>query len=124
MNSRQRQFVQEYLRSGCAKVAAERAGYSPRTAYSQGPRLLKNVEVARAISQAQLDAGMRTEITLERVLTELAKLAFGPERDHLKIRALEELGRRVECQDRASTREGVSSAISRVTELLRGYHKG
>lgn len=36
-------------RTGRARQAAIRAGYSKKTAYSQGQRLLKNVEAAAAI---------------------------------------------------------------------------
>src|SRR5699024_1057443 len=34
-----------------ATKAAERAGYSKRTAYSQGQRLLKNVEIKNAVDE-------------------------------------------------------------------------
>ena len=53
MNSRQAVFVAEYLIDGNATQAAIRAGYSIRTAYSQGQRLLKNVKVLAAIQRAQ-----------------------------------------------------------------------
>lgn len=42
---RHQKFADEYLISGNATDAAIKAGYSPKTAYSQGQRLLKNVEV-------------------------------------------------------------------------------
>lgn len=45
MNQRQRAFCESYLASGNATAAAMEAGYSARTAYSSGQRLLKNVEV-------------------------------------------------------------------------------
>ena len=37
LNLKQRCFAVEYLKSGNATDAAKRAGYSPKTAYSQGP---------------------------------------------------------------------------------------
>ncbi len=51
MNDRQKAFVTEYIIDFNATQAAIRAGYSERTAYSQGQRLLKNVEVANAIDE-------------------------------------------------------------------------
>ena len=48
LNDRQQLFVTEYVKDMNATKAAERAGYSKRTAYSQGQRLLKNVEIKKA----------------------------------------------------------------------------
>lgn len=45
MNARQARFVEEYLVDMNATQAAIRAGYSEKTAYSQGSRLLKNAEI-------------------------------------------------------------------------------
>jgi phage terminase small subunit len=59
-----------------ATRAAHRAGYSPKTAYSQGQRLLKNVEVKRAIQAAMDKRAHKLEITPDRVLKEIARLAF------------------------------------------------
>lgn len=50
MTDRQKLFVEEYLKDYNATKAAIRAGYSKRTAYSQGQRLLKNVEIKQAIA--------------------------------------------------------------------------
>ena len=52
MTHRQELFIQEYLNSLNATQSAIRAGYSPKTAYSIGQRLLKNVEVLHAINTA------------------------------------------------------------------------
>ena len=45
MTDKQRKFCDEYIISINATDAAIKAGYSPKTAYSQGQRMLKNVEV-------------------------------------------------------------------------------
>ena len=52
LNERQQLFVLEYQRTLNASKAAINAGYSERTAYAQGHRLLKNVEVQQALEQA------------------------------------------------------------------------
>lgn len=51
MNARQELFCEEYLKDMNATQAAIRAGYSEKTAYSQGQRLLKNVEIKNKLQE-------------------------------------------------------------------------
>lgn len=74
-------FVDEYLVDLNATQAAIRAGYSPKTAYSMGQRLLKDVEVQAAIQEARARREKRTEITQDRVVQEIADNAFRPASD-------------------------------------------
>ena len=78
-------FIREYLadphRNG--KQAAIRAGYSPKTAESQASRLLRSVKVRTILDRADAEAVVavakvidRYAVTKERVVEELAKLAF------------------------------------------------
>jgi phage terminase small subunit len=76
LSDKQARFVSEYLIDLNATQAAIRAGYSPATAYSQGQRLLKHVEVEAAVSAAQAERSERTKITADKVLSELAKIGF------------------------------------------------
>ena len=76
LTAKQKAFVAEYLIDLNATQAAIRAGYAEKTAYSQGQRLLKHVEIQAAIQKAQANREKRTEITQDRVLAELAKLGF------------------------------------------------
>jgi len=73
---KQESFVAEYLIDLNATQAALRAGYSPKTAASQGERLLRNVEVTQALLVARKAREDRTQITQDRVLKELARIAF------------------------------------------------
>lgn len=73
---KQAAFVREYLIDLNATQAAIRAGYSEKTAYSQGQRLLKDVEIASAIQEAQNERAKRTLIEADSVLLEIARLAF------------------------------------------------
>lgn len=77
LTPKQEAFVREYLIDLNATQAAIRAGYSEKTAYSQGQRLLKNVEIAQALETAMAARSQRTEVTADRVLAELAKIGFG-----------------------------------------------
>lgn len=76
LNQKQKRFAQEYVIDFNATKAAQRAGYSERTAYSQGQRLLKHVEIQQKIQENIQKIANSTQITAERVLNELAKLAF------------------------------------------------
>lgn len=76
LNPKQARFVAEYLVDLNAKQAAIRAGYSSRTAQVQGSRLLSKAKVADAIQVGQKAREERTRITQDRVLQELARLAF------------------------------------------------
>lgn len=51
LNERQKRFCDEYLIDLNATQAAIRTGYSEKTAYSQGQRLLKHVEIKAYIEQ-------------------------------------------------------------------------
>ena len=70
LNERQKVFVDFYIQSCNATEAAKMAGYSPKTAYSIGQRLLKNVEVSDAISERL------RELESERIATDKEILVF------------------------------------------------
>ena len=76
MTPKQSLFVQEYLIDLNATQAAIAAGYSPKTAYSIGQRLLKHVDIQGALEEAMKKREQRTEITQDRILRELARIAF------------------------------------------------
>lgn len=73
---RQARFVEEYLIDLNATQAAIRAGYSARTANEQGARLLANVSVNEAVARAKAERSKRTGINADRILDELAAIAF------------------------------------------------
>ena len=64
-------FVSEMLVDGNVTRSAKAAGYSEKTAYSQGHRLLKNVEIANAIKAGQKDIAKRNELTIDDIIREL-----------------------------------------------------
>lgn len=80
LTPKQQRFVDEYLVDLNATQAAIRAGYSKKTANEQGARLLANVSVQGAIAERMKARQERVEITQDRVLAELAKIAFGDQR--------------------------------------------
>src|SRR4051795_2170385 len=80
LNDRQARFVAEYLLDLNATQAAVRAGYSPQSARTQAADLLTNPNIEAAIAEAQAERSRRTEVTADRVVLELARVAFGDPR--------------------------------------------
>jgi len=74
LKGKQARFVEEYLKDLNATQAAIRAEYSVKTAYSQGQRLLKKVEVQKAIEEANKARSERTKIDSDYVLHRLAEI--------------------------------------------------
>jgi phage terminase small subunit len=74
VTSKQRRFVDEYLVDLNASKAAERAGFSAKTAYSIGQRLLKNVEIRQAVDEAIEARSVRTGLTQDWVLERLKEI--------------------------------------------------
>jgi phage terminase small subunit len=66
LTPKQEAFVAEYLVDLNATAAAERAGYEHPN--KQGPRMLVNIGIAKAIASAQAKRSERTEITQDYVL--------------------------------------------------------
>ena len=101
LNNRQEMFAREYIVDFNATQAAIRAGYSRKTAGSQANDLLKKPEIQKKIEEELQDRIRRTHITQERVVLELASIAFADmakqEESGLawkdKLRALELLGK-------------------------------
>ena len=67
LTNRNELFISHYLRTWNATQAAIEAGYSPKTAYSHGQRLLKNVEIAAAIRERIDSAAMSADEVLARL---------------------------------------------------------
>ena len=82
---KQNHFVQEYLIDLNATQAAIRAGYSELTARQMGAENLSKPNIAAAICEAKKTRSKRTEITQDRVLEELARIAFANVGDYLKV---------------------------------------
>jgi phage terminase small subunit len=76
MNRKRQRFVEEYLIDLNATQAAIRAGYSAKTARSIGQENLTIPDIQNAIDAALAERAKKTEITADRVVQELARIAF------------------------------------------------
>lgn len=93
LTKKQELFVKEYLVDLNATKAAERAGYSTKTARQQGSLLLTNVDIDAAIQRRMDKRAAKVEITADWVLGELKLLAQANMMDY--IDTLENGGARV-----------------------------
>lgn len=76
LNDKHKRFAIEYLKDLNATQAAIRAGYSKNSAASQGERLLRNAEIKALTQQKGKTIFQALDISVERVLNEIARLAF------------------------------------------------
>jgi len=88
-NKKRELFCQEWLIDLNATQAATRAGYSEKTANEQGARLLTYKDVQARISELMEERVKRMQITQDRVIEELAVIAFSKITDYLKVEDLE-----------------------------------
>ena len=85
LSARQELFCLEYIRDGNAAQAAIRAGYSPKTAYSTGQRLLKNVEVRAHIDELMTDLQQEKIADAEEVLRYLTSVIRGEATEEVAV---------------------------------------
>lgn len=121
MNDAQTRFVQHYLVTGNATKAAELAGYSPKTAPSQGSRLLKNANVKAALSAARKRRSRRTKVTADRVVDELAAIGFADIGDVLDV---DEVTSQVKIRPLGKMPAEVRRTISEIKETTQTFPDG
>lgn len=81
LNEKQKRFCDEYLVDLNATQAAKRAGYSQRTAYSQGHDLLKHPEIKAQIEK-RLEESAMTKTEALRLVSDIARGNLG---DYFKL---------------------------------------
>ncbi len=76
LTAKQQKFADEYLIDLNATQAAIRAGYSSNSAEQQGSTLLRNPKVRAYIDERMALHSARTGVNQERIIRELARVAF------------------------------------------------
>jgi phage terminase small subunit len=115
-NPKHERFVAEFLVDLNAKQAAIRAGYSPRSAEVTGCKLLSNPKVAAAIAEGQKRVLDKLELSAERVLLELSRIAISD------IRAVfDERGNLLQIN---GLPEGIAAAVASVEVVTRSIGEG
>ena len=74
LTDQQIQFCNQYLIDLNATQAAKRAGYSEKTARSQGNRLLTNVDVQNYIQKLQQGIAKRNQIAQDEIIQDLIEI--------------------------------------------------
>lgn len=77
LNDKQKLFYKEYLVDSNATQAAKRAGYSEKTAYSQGQRLLKHVEGQQYMKELMAEKEKKLIADQDEVLAYLTAVLRG-----------------------------------------------
>jgi len=85
LTPKQAAFVREYLIDLNATQAAIRAGFSEKTAGRQAVELLNKTHVKAAVDAASAKRAEKLEISAERVLTEISRMAFYDPLDLIEI---------------------------------------
>lgn len=86
LSPKQLRFVDEYLIDLNATQAAIRAGYSPNVAGEMGCENLKKPNVRKLIDIQMAERAKRTGINADRIVREIAKMAFVNPLDVINIK--------------------------------------
>lgn len=118
MTDAQKRFADEYLIDLNA-TRAYRAAYpsvtKDSTASAAGARMLRNVKVEEYINKRQSDIQNKTNITQERVIKELASIAFLDTTELVKVK-----GRRVMLTNTEDLTEGQRRAVASIKKGKNG----
>ncbi|MFA5322856.1 MAG: terminase small subunit, partial [Smithella sp.] len=85
LGDRAARFVQEYLVDLIKEKAAQRAGYSQKSARQQASYLMKNTTVLAAIREGKKLIASRAMVNQDEVLKELALIGFADMADFIKV---------------------------------------
>ena len=85
LNEKQQRFCDEYLIDLNATQAAIRSGYSKKTAYSQGQRLLKHVEIKAYIDARMAEKQQELIADQDEVLKYLTSVLRGESRSEIVV---------------------------------------
>lgn len=84
-NIKQLKFIDYYIETGNATASAVKAGYSKKTAYSIGQRLLKKVEVQETIKKRMEELDEQLIASAQEVLKRLTHIARGQAKEEVVI---------------------------------------
>lgn len=108
--AKQKTFCEEWIIDKNGTQAAIRAGYSKKTAAQTASRLLINVKIQAYIAELIKKQSIRTQITADRVLEEIARLAFAKLSD-----VVEWEGNSINLKDSSKLKDDVSAAVKEIS---------
>lgn len=96
MNERQKHFADEYIISKNATQSAIKAGYSEKTSYSIGQRLLKNVEISEYIKKRTEEQFNERSMSIAEALAISASIARGEPQKRYSRKVMKSNGEEIE----------------------------
>lgn len=96
MNERQKHFADEYIISKNATKSAVKAGYSEKTAYSIGQRLLKKVEISEYIKKRTEEHFNERSMSIAEALAISASIARGEPQKRYSKKVIKSNGEEME----------------------------
>lgn len=96
MNERQKHFADEYIISKNATQSAIKAGYSEKTSYSIGQRLLKNVEISEYIKKRTEELFNERSMSIAEALAISASIARGEPQKRYSRKVMKSNGEEIE----------------------------
>ena len=85
LGNKHKRFVEEYTVDWNGTQAAIRAGYAANSAGQQAYDLLKKPEIQDAIAEVMAERQERCNVSVDKVIGELARLAFANMMDYMQI---------------------------------------
>ena len=124
LTQRQIRFVQDFMKSNNVTQAAIRSGYSKKTAYVQGSRLLTNVKVAEYVDAINERLESDKIADIQEVMEYLTSVMRGDTKDQFDLdaslsertRAASELAKRLDVRAKTLNIEGVVNIIDDIPE--------
>lgn len=121
LSPQQKAFADFYIESGNATKSAKKAGYSERSAYSQGQRLLKHAEVSSYIADRLGEIGRDRVANIEEVMMFFTNVMRGKVKDQFDLDP--SLMARLRAADSLMKRLSVTEAANKEKEALEGLDK-
>ena len=85
LTAKQKAFVLAYVKHRNATRAAIEAGYSKRTARQVGSENLSKPYIQKAIQKLAAPALEEAQVSVDRIIKELAAIAFAPWREYMTV---------------------------------------
>ena len=111
LTAKQKRFANEYIIDLNATQAAIRAGYTSKYANTNANKLLQNTTLAEYIQGLMDERSRRTLVTQDKVVNELASIAFADISSFLKVK-----NNQVEVFDTDSIQHEMLAAIAEIKE--------
>ena len=115
MNDRQKRFCLEYLKDFNATKAAERAGYSKKTANRIGSENLSKLDIKKEIERLKKKQVEKSELKVADIIDGFKDIAFSVfEKTSDRLKALEMLGKYLGIFKESEQRATVINVVNKI----------